>query len=79
MTGDVKTLAGVINVRHEVIYSWNEMDSTDRGLTAEEIYSLTVADDVDNGLIGNLSVSLCPECQPPRGIFAYNLNNLNGF
>ena len=44
------------------------MDPADRGLTAEAIFDLTVADDIENGSVGNLTVGPCSECNPPQGI-----------
>ena len=54
------------------------MDAGDRGLTANEVYDLTVADGINNGTIGSLAVSTCAECEPPQGMFFHFLTHKSG-
>ena len=56
-------------VRHSVGYIWNELDPSQRGLTANDIYAMTVGPDIeDDGKIGNLTVdSECLQCADPEG------------
>ena len=61
-------LTVVITVTHKVVYGWNTMNPADRGLTAGEIFDMTVADNIENGAIGNLTVVSCLECNDPQGM-----------
>ena len=58
----------MVIVQHNVSYIWNDMEPSDRGLSATEIYDQTIGLGVIEGKIGNITVAEeCNQCEEPDG------------
>ncbi|XP_022111983.1 hyalin-like isoform X4 [Acanthaster planci] len=59
--------AGSVVVPHEVIYNYEEMTPTTRGISANALYGETVGKAVVRGYIGKLKVATgCEDCMAPQ-------------
>ncbi|XP_072030247.1 uncharacterized protein [Amphiura filiformis] len=73
---DPGTFASYVIVQHNVNYVWNDMDKSDRGLTANDIYEKTVESGIAEGKIGELIVSKeCNQCKEPKEATSLCTNN----
>ncbi|XP_038071849.1 hyalin-like [Patiria miniata] len=62
-----KLRAGSVVVPHDVIYNYDEMTPTTRGISANALYEATVGKAVDRGYIGKLKVATgCQDCMAPQ-------------